>query len=287
MARERWIHGLTRDGGPEIHFVEHGSGEPLVLLHGFPDFWYMWRHQIPALASSGFRVIALDLRGYNRSAAPIGVRNYTVDKLSNDVIRVLDTLGILTAHVAGHDWGGVIAWDLAMRHPERLRKLVVMNAPHPATYTRALITSAQALKSWYVAAFQVPLLPELLLKRRNMAALQRVWRGAGGGSQSVTESDLSKYVKTFSREYRLTAALNYYRAFLFSAHRPEKVTPVSAETLILWGARDKYLVPQLADAALRHVPNLRVQRFDALGHWPQLEDPAAVNSAIVKFLAAG
>lgn len=283
MRRDRWVHGLTRDGGPEIHFVEHGSGEPVLLLHGFPDFWYMWRHQIPVLAANGFRVIALDLRGYNRSDAPVGIRNYTIDKLTGDVLGVMDTLGLHSAHVVGHDWGGVIAWKLAIDHPERIQKLVVINSPHPSTYIRALLTSSQALKSWYVAAFQIPRLPEMFLERNGMAALRNAWRRAGSSS-NVTEADVVKYVKAFSRENRISAPLNYYRAFVLSALRTRGRGHVNAETLLVWGERDKFLVPGLATAAAKYVPNLQVKRFPLLGHWPQLEDPAAVNASISEFL---
>ncbi len=285
LARDRYVHGLTRDGGPEIHFVEYGSGEPVLLLHGFPDFWYMWHHQITSLAASGHRVIAVDLRGYNRSDAPTGVSNYTIDKLSHDILRVMDSLGILTAHVVGHDWGGVIAWHVAINHPERVRKLVVINAPHPRTYLRALLTSSQALRSWYVAAVQIPRLPEMMLKRNNFRALRQVWRSAGGRSSNVTKDDISRYIKAFSRENRLPAALNYYRAFARSLFRPGKRGTVRASTLLLWGERDKFLVPSLATAAAKWVPDFRLQKFPSLGHWPQLEEPETVSAAIADFLA--
>lgn len=283
MPRDRWIHGLTRDGGPEIHYVEHGCGEPVVLLHGFPDFWYMWRHQIPALAAGGYRVIALDLRGYNRSDAPGGIGNYTIDKLSHDVVRVLDRLGIPTAHVVGHDWGGVIAWNLAIMHPERLRKLVVINAPHPSTYLRALLTTSQAIRSWYIVAFQVPRLPEIFLRRNNFAFLRKVWRSAARGSTNVNDADIERYVKAFRRDNRLTAALNYYRAFVV-LFRKEKARSVTAPTLLIWGERDRFLVPQLAQAARRCVPHIEIKRFPSARHWPQLEEPAEVSAVISEFL---
>jgi epoxide hydrolase 4 len=285
VGRDRWIHGLTRDGGPEIHFVENGSGEPVLLLHGFPDFWYMWRYQIPYLAAKGFRVIALDLRGYNRSDAPRGVQSYAMEKLSGDVIRVMDALGILTAHMVGHDWGGVIAWHVAAHHPQRVRKLVVINAPHPAAYFRALARSSQLLRSWYLFAFQVPRLPEYFLSVGHFRLLKRVWARAGGESGNVSADNVGKYVKAFSKPGKLTAAVNYYRAALRSMLRRKKNGTVSVPTLLLWGEKDRFLVSALPELTSRYVPNLETRKLADFGHWPQLESPDTINAAISEFLA--
>ena len=256
----------------------------MLLLHGFPDFWYVWRNQIPFLAKHGFRVIALDMRGYNRSDAPRGVSNYAADILCADVIRVMNALGILSAHVVGHDWGGVVAWNLAARHPERVRKLVVINAPHPGAYFRALTRSSQLLRSWYVFAFQLPLIPERLLGFARFRILRRVWAGEGGGSGNMTADDVEKHVKAFSKPGKLTAAINYYRAALRPVFRLGKSSMVSAPTLLLWGMKDRYLVPILPELTLKWVPRLRIRKLDNLGHWPQLESPDTVNAAIAEFL---
>lgn len=257
----------------------------MLLLHGFPDFWYMWRYQVTSLAKEGFRVIAIDMRGYNRSDAPTGVRHYATDILANDVVRVMNTLGILTAHVVGHDWGGVIAWNLAINHPERVRKLVVINAPHPKAYFRALSRSSQLLRSWYVLAFQIPRIPEFLLGFARLWVLRRIWLGAGGSSGNVRSKDVDKYVRAFSKPGKIGAAVNYYRAAWRSMLRARKRSVVTIPTLLLWGERDKYLVSSLPDLTRRWVPNLQTRKLADLGHWPQLESPDTINAAISEFLS--
>ena len=144
--------------GVRLHWVTAGdaSGPLVVLLHGFPDFWYGWRHQLPALAAAGFRVVAVDLRGYNLSERPPRVEDYSRDALADDVAALVAHLGAERAAIVGHDWGGLIAWHLAARHPGRVARLVVLNAPHPARYKELLRNTSQALRSWYAAFFQIP-----------------------------------------------------------------------------------------------------------------------------------
>jgi pimeloyl-ACP methyl ester carboxylesterase len=286
MPRDRWIHGLTRDGGPAIHFVEHGSGEPVLLLHGFPDFWFMWRHQIPLLAQAGYRAIAVDMRGYNRSDAPDEIAAYDASHLAKDIIRVMDTLGISKAAIVGHDWGGVVAWHIAMNHPERITKLIVINAPHPKAYRRALMRSSQLLRSWYVLAFQIPRLPEMMLSASGMKWLRRIWRHAGARSGSVTDADMEKYTKSFSRKGKVRAALNYYRAAMRTMFTGSSQRFIEIPTLIIWGEKDKFLVSSLPAATRRWVPNLTIEKLAQYGHWPQLEAPEEVNALILQFLRA-
>jgi pimeloyl-ACP methyl ester carboxylesterase len=285
MPRDRWVHGLTRDGGPAIHFVEHGSGEPVLLLHGFPDFWFMWRHQLPLFAKAGYRAIALDLRGYNRSDAPPAISEYGSSHLVHDIERVMDTLKIDRATIVGHDWGGVVAWHFAASHPERVCKLVVINAPHPAAYMHSLLRSSQLLRSWYVFVFQIPRIPELLLTASHMKWLRRIWMHAARGAGTVTDVDVDKYAKAFSREGKVRAALNYYRAAMRSAFRRTRSARIKTPTLILWGGRDRFLVSSLPEATRRWVGNLTIHKLANYGHWPQLESPEEVNAVIVGFLA--
>jgi pimeloyl-ACP methyl ester carboxylesterase len=283
VRRNRWIHGLTRDDGAAIHFVEHGVGDPILLLHGFPDFWYMWRHQIPLLAGAGFRAIAVDLRGYNRSDAPPRVSDYTVDKLAHDVIRVLDTLSVQRAVIVGHDWGGIVAWHIAMNYPDRVLRLVVINAPHPQAYKRALVSSSQLLRSWYVFAVQLPFLPEFMLRRGKFRMLRRSWKNAARGSGTVTDSDVEKYVKAFSPHGKITAALNYYRAAVRTILKRNQRKAVAAPTLLIWGDRDPFLVRQIPDTIHKWVPHVEVRKVP-YSHWPQLEAPSLVTEIIAGFL---
>ena len=153
-----------------------GEGPLVVLLHGFPDFWLGWRRQIEALAQAGFRVVVPDLRGYNLSDKPKGLASYSTDKLVSDVLGLMAHLGAETASIVGHDWGGIIAWSVARRRPEKVDKLVVLNAPHPGAYVEALRGTAQILKSWYVFAFAVPFIPERVLGARNSALIGRIFR---------------------------------------------------------------------------------------------------------------
>src|SRR3954449_2631161 len=157
---ERWAHREAVVNGVRLHYVEAGAGPLVVLLHGFPEFWYSWRHQIPALAAAGFRVVAPDMRGYNRSDKPRGVRAYSGDALTGDVAKLIRACGAERAVVVGHDWGAAVAWQFAMAYPALLERLVIMNAPHPARFLRALRTWRQARKSWYMFFFQLPWLPE-------------------------------------------------------------------------------------------------------------------------------
>ncbi len=183
-------HRYQAANGIRLHYVEQGTGPLVVMLHGFPDFWRSWRYQIPAFAQAGYRVIALDLRGYNLSDRPEGIAAYQLDSLTADVAAFVDELGGDPPVVVGHDWGGIIAWQLAMHHSESLRSLIVLNAPHPAAFDRELKRlSSQWLRSWYAILFQFPAVPEAALSAGNFRAAEA---GAaprpsrfGGGARAV------------------------------------------------------------------------------------------------------
>ena len=159
IGTQDWIHRDAVVNGVRLHYVESGSGPPVILLHGFPEFWYAWRQQIPALAAAGFRVVALDQRGYNTSAKPKGIQHYQLETLADDVLGMIHAVGEEKAVVVGHDWGGAVAWAFAMRHPEAVDKLIVLNAPHPRRFLEELRGFAQLRKSWYILLFQLPWLP--------------------------------------------------------------------------------------------------------------------------------
>jgi pimeloyl-ACP methyl ester carboxylesterase len=167
----RWVDV----GGLRLHCVEAGTGPLVVLLHGFPEFWYAWRHQLPALASAGYRVVAPDLPGYNTSDKPPRVRDYRPQVLAREVADLIVALGAGSATVAGHDWGGALAWLLAMHHPERVQRLVILNAPHPVRFLKGLRSPRQLRRSWYILTFQLPWLPERLVAARDFHGLRRAW----------------------------------------------------------------------------------------------------------------
>lgn len=282
---EPWRHGEAHVNGVRLHYVEQGEGPLLVLLHGFPDFWYGWRFQIPALAGAGFHVVAPDLRGYNTSDRPRGVRPYRVSELVGDVTALVRHLGVERAHVAGHDWGGMVAWHLAMHHPEIVERLVIANAPHPAAFRRELKTPDQVLRSWYVAFFQLPWLPEAALRRDDYAALRAVFRKEPARPEAFSRDDIARYRETFARPGALTAMLNYYRALLRFPPPPTRV--IEAPTLLVWGERDPHLSPRLTHGLERWVPRLRVERFPQASHWVLTDAPEQVNRSMAGFLRDG
>ncbi|HEX2189336.1 MAG TPA: alpha/beta hydrolase [Longimicrobiaceae bacterium] len=280
-----WQHREAVVGGVRLHYVEAGAGPPVLLLHGFPEFWYGWRLQIPALAEAGFRAVAPDLRGYNLSDKPRGVDAYRVERLVEDVAGLVRHLGTGRAHLVGHDWGGVVAWYFAMLHPELLDRLVVLNAPHPAAFAREIVKPDQLLASAYAGFFQLPAVPELVLRAGDFALLERVFRTEPARPGAFTDADLERYREAFSRPGALTAALNYYRAFVRRG-RPE-VRTISAPTLLVWGEKDPHLVVRLTEGLDEWVPGIRVERIPEASHWVAADAPERVNRLLVDFLRGG
>jgi epoxide hydrolase 4 len=281
MGEHRW----AVVNGVRLHYVEAGAGPLVVLLHGFPEFWYAWRHQIPSLAEAGYRVLAPDLRGYNDSAKPAGVRGYRLSALVDDVVGLIAHAGSEPITLVGHDWGGVIAWRLAMARPELLTKLVILNAPHPAAFFRELRRSAQLLRSLYILFFQLPALPEWALTAGDFALLARMWRRQPVNSDAFTPHDIALYKKALARPGALTAALNYYRALLHAPGELRRdVQRIAAPTLLIWGERDPYLSVALSTGLETWIPNLRVVRLSDASHWVQNDAPQRVNHLLLDFL---
>ena len=278
----RWIDV----GGLRLHCVEAGTGPLVVLLHGFPEFWYAWRHQIPALADAGYRVVAPDLRGYNTSDKPSRVRDYRPRVLVQDVADLIVALGAGSAAVAGHDWGGGLAWLLAMQHPKRVERLVLLNAPHPVRFLKGLRSPRQLRRSWYILAFQLPWLPERLVAARDFQALRWIFRHQPTRPGAFTAQDIDRYVAAAAQPGALRAAINYYRAAfranpLAQAHGLRRV---DIPTLIIWGDQDRSLGRELAEPDRAWVPDVRVERIAEASHWVQADDPERVNQLIVDFL---
>jgi pimeloyl-ACP methyl ester carboxylesterase len=276
--------------GIRLHYVEAGDGPLVLLLHGFPGFWRSWRHQIPALAAAGFHVVAPDMRGYNLSEKPPGVAAYRIDHLVKDVVELLRTFGgEAGGFLIGHDWGGLVAWHTASRHPELVKKLVILNAPHPNRYLEVLRTSrSQQVKSLYVAFFQIPWLPERLLTARHGALVERSLRNAGINVENFTPEDMHSYRQAITRPGAASSALNYYRAMarrMLRQRMKEDSILVQVPTLLLWGRNDVALEVANADhnTLLRWVPNLKVEFLDA-SHWVQFDQPTAANERIIAFL---
>ena len=287
-----WTHHHATVNGVRLHYVEAGAGPLVVLLHGFPEFWYSWRRQIPALAAAGFRVIAPDMRGYNTSDKPRGVRSYRLQRLTSDVVELTRHAGEERAVVVGHDWGGAVAWDLAMRHPEMVEKLVVLNAPHPATWLREMRKPRQLLKASYQFFFQLPRLPEAVIRARNYAAIRNVFRNDPIHKDAFSEEDIQRYVEALDQPGALTATLNYYRAAYQEACRRGRTSSVlnvkriETPTLLIWGEQDAALTLGLTEGLEEWVPNIRVERIPDASHWVQNDAPGRVNELMLAFLSS-
>lgn len=286
MIQQAMEHRHIETNGVDLHVVLHGpaDGRPVVLLHGFPEFWYGWRQQIEPLADAGYRVIVPDQRGYNLSAKPHGVRAYSLDVLANDILGLLDALGHDRASIVGHDWGGAVAWWLAKHHATRVDTLTILDSPHPRVFGRALRSPRQLLRSWYMFAFQLPGLAEWACRRDDFAPLANGLAGARQGA--FTESDLALYRAAWSQPGALTTMLNWYRAAFRSRPRHGSRAAIVAPTLILWGKRDAYLGADMAQSSAAQCEHARVEIFDTASHWLQHDEPARVNAALLRHLAA-
>jgi pimeloyl-ACP methyl ester carboxylesterase len=279
--------GFADLGDVRLHYVEAGEGPLVVLVHGFPEHWYSWRAQIPALAAAGFRVVAPDMRGYNLSSRPRGVSSYSSDKLAADVAGLIEERGERSALLVGHDWGAAVAWMTAMNHPEFVERLAILNLPHPRRLLRAFRDPRQLARSWYMFFFQLPWLPELATRARHWQALRRpLERDSRPGA--FTDGDLERYVEAWSVPGAITAMLNYYRAAFrqtpWSAERGMR--PVTAPTLVIFGEQDHYLRHQLAEPYPDDVPNLdRVVRLPGVSHFVQNDAPEEVNRLLIEFFS--
>ena len=276
--------------GIRLHAMMQGERGPLVvLLHGFPECWYSWRQYLPLLAEAGYRAVAPDLRGYNLSDKPRGIINYQTPILARDVYELIQALGEEQAIVVGHDWGGAIAWYLAMYYPQAVHKLVVCNLPHPAKYAEGIRTWRQLRKSWYIFAFQLPWLPEYLLARNHADAIGRMLYASAVQKTAFSPAELAKYREAISRPGALHAALNYYRQLIRRGPRPyrSRTLRVDAPTLLIWGEQDIALGIELTHDLDEWIPNLQIQYLPDSGHWVQQERPEQVNRFLLDFLAAG
>ena len=280
-------HRFADLGDVRLHYVEAGEGPLVLLLHGFPQFWYEWRHQIPALVEAGFRVVAPDMRGYNLSDKPPGVRAYRLELLARDVERLILACGERTASLVGHDWGAIVAWIAAMRHPGRVRRLAILNVPHPARFLDGLLSLGQLLRSSYMFFFQIPRLPEAVIRAGDFALLRSVFRRDPVRRGAFTAEEIERYVEAMAQPGALTATLNYYRSLLRSPREMGSLLErIEAPVLVIWGERDRSLSRRLAEPPRLWVPNLlRVERLREASHWVAEDRPREVNSLLLDFLS--
>ena len=279
-------HSTIETNGIKLHVVQAGpkSGVPVVLLHGFPEFWYGWRKQIPALVDAGCRVIVPDQRGYNLSDRPKDIKSYGVFTLVDDIIGLIDALGYEKVNLVGHDWGAVVAWALAIKYPERLQRLSIMNVPHPAVMKRFLQRDLEQFRrSWYVFFFQLPWIPEAGLKQNDWRSAERALRGSSK-SNSFTNEDILKYKEAWSQPGAMTSMINWYRAILRYQPAMPKDLRVKVPTLMMWGMKDFALSHRMARPSMDYVDEGNLILFPEATHWVHLDAAEEVNHYLIDFI---
>jgi epoxide hydrolase 4 len=284
------VHERVAGAGISLHVARAGSGPPIILLHGFPENWTSWKHQIGALAEAGYTVLAPDLRGYGDSDRPSSRAAYAMPELVADVAALIRSTGSPKAILVGHDWGGAIAWAFAREHPEMLHRLVVLNAPHSSIFARKMLQSRQIFRSWYIFFFQLPWLPERLLRAGDFRAFRRMFREGPARRDAFDAERIERFIRPMREPGAVKAALDFYRANFRlptsrGSRRPgSRSSRIDVETLVIWGERDPALIPELLDGLERYVPRLRVHRLPEVGHWVQNEAPEEVNRLLLGFL---
>lgn len=285
MLESGFKEGYVDANGIRIHYVFEGSGPAVFLLHGFPEHWYSWRYQLKSLAGAGMCAIAPDMRGFGKSDKPDN--GYDLDTLAADVAGLAGELGFKRFSVVGHDWGGPVAWNLAMHSPD-VERLAVANGPHPGIYLRNLATSSQILRSWYVYMFQIPGAAERILRRNNYRLIRAMFKeGQRRSPESISDEDIDRLTDAMRAPRVLKSGLQYYRELLRknpvrSWRRLKKVT---VPTSVTWGLKDRALVPDTRKKLERWVDApLELNYIDGAGHWIQQERPDELSRILIDFL---
>lgn len=284
------------DSGVTIDFVEAngqtfevakaGKGKKLALcLHGFPELHYSWRFQIPLLAKMGYHVWAPNLRGYGGTSKPTAIRDYALDHLTEDVAALIDASGAEEVTLIAHDWGAIIAWAFAIRKLRPLKRLVIMNVPHPEVGKREIKHWRQLKRSWYIFFFQIPRLPEWILSRRNGDAIKEAFSKMAVDKSNFTDEALDHYAKAAMRKGSLNAMINFYRALLRHDDTIDLGdAKIDIPTLLIWGEEDSALNIKCTEGTEQWVPNIEVHRLPGVSHWVQQEAPEKVNAILQKWL---
>lgn len=284
VIQPTWTHEYITTNGVKLHYVTQGEGPLLLMLHGFPEFWYSWRHQIPEFAQD-FKVVAIDLRGYNLSDKPEAKSAYVMDEFIKDVKGVIQGLGYEKCVLVGHDWGGAIAWNFAYTHPEMLEKLIILNLPHPAKFSQGLRNPQQILKSSYMAFFQLPLVPELAIQMGNYAPIEAAFKGMAVDKNAFSQADIEAYKNAAAKPGALTAMLNYYRNIFDQKLFQENWGILQVPTLMIWGEEDTALGKELSYGTEAYVQYFQIKYIPHCSHWVQQEKPDLVNQYMRDFLS--
>lgn len=285
MSDIRFSTISTRSVDMQVAQAGPKTGPLVILLHGFPECWYGWHRQIQVLAAAGYQVWAPDQRGYGRSSKPRLVKDYTLDKLADDVVDLIASAGARKATIVGHDWGGAVAWWLAGNHPDLVERLIILNVPHPEVLRRLILTNPrQTLRSWYMFAIQIPRLMDWAASRNRFEALAN---GLQASSQpgTFTTADFDRYREAWSQPGAITAMLNWYRALFRYGVPPSRNQRIIPPTLILWGEQDKFILPEAAATSLERCDNGELVTYESATHWLQHEEAVDVNRRIIDLLS--
>jgi epoxide hydrolase 4 len=281
MTTEDHYHPVN---GITLHTVEAGyaGGDCILFLHGFPEFWYGWKNQLSFFVPKGFRVIIPDQRGYNLSSKPFGVKSYCIQYLVEDIVALIHSLTNKKVVLVGHDWGGVVAWQVALHHPQLVHQLIIINMPHPEVFRQTLKKSiAQLLRSSYAGFFQLPLLPEYIARAFDFKLLQRsLLKTAKKGAFS--KEDIATYKKAWRQPGALTAMINWYRAYKYNTLSGSGT--IQLPVLLIWGRKDPFLLPQMAQASIDRCANGKLVMVEDATHWIHHEHPRLVNTLIDDFI---
>jgi len=292
LRKNMFEHKYTDVNNIRLHYVTAGKGKLIMFLHGFPEFWYEWKNQLAEFGRD-YQAVAPDMRGYNLSSKPVEVEQYRMKYLINDIRALAGHLGYKKFILVAHDWGGAVAWSFAIRHPEYLEKLIIINAPHPVNFMRELRDNpAQQKASQYILVHRTPE-AEDILARNNYAILVSSLLEDGIKQGYFTEEDKKAYIEAWSQPGALTGGLNYYRAAHLGSFTGESDDSLSADpslfavvvpTLVIWGEKDKWLLTGNLEGLGKYVPNLTIKRIPDGSHWVIHEKPGLVNSYIREFI---
>lgn len=275
--------------GIRLHVVQEGpeDGPLVILLHGFPEFWYGWKKHIEPLASAGFRVLVPDQRGYNLSDKPKGIAAYQIDYLSQDVLALVNAYGHDRVYLAGHDWGAAVAWWFALRNPQYLERLAILNVPHPAVMLHTIRHSlSQLRRSTYIFFFQLPGLPEAILRANDWRIpVQLLQRSSLPGTFSP--EDIEMYRQSWWQKDAFTSMLNWYRAAVrMQPTLPENMR-VHSPTLMLWGVQDTALGKEMTQPSIDLCDQGKLILFENATHWVHHEQAALISTLLIDFFKEG
>jgi len=284
-----WNNIYLDANGLRFHAVTEGQGPVVLMLHGFPENWFSWRHQLLALADAGFKAVAVDMRGYNMSDRPSRVSDYHIDNLIRDIYEIISALGEQKVHLVAHDWGGAVAWFVAAYHPEKLLSLSELNIPHPKAFQWHLLHNFRQLRrSWYMFAFQIPLLPEIMIRRDADTQFVKTFRGWAHRKEMFPDEVIQAFKEPMMEPGALSAAINYYRALLRDVNsfkRVKSLPQIVVPTQVIWGDDDRSLGSELCDAMQQYFDgHFEIHHIPNCSHWVQHEQPEMVNEFLIDFL---